>query len=81
MQQPAEAAFLVRATLQVHTATIACPEPRQGFSVPRRSASTVFCRACSIDILDVISSFSWISRFMLLPYFRAVLQAVMRVDM
>lgn len=41
------AAFLVRATLQIHTATIACPEPR----------------ACSIDILDVISSFSWISRF------------------
>ncbi|CAE7235634.1 unnamed protein product [Symbiodinium natans] len=41
------AAFLVRATLQIHSATLGCPQ----------------ARACTIDILDVISSFSWISRF------------------
>mmetsp|Transcript_42558 Transcript_42558/g.99236 ORF Transcript_42558/g.99236 Transcript_42558/m.99236 type:complete len:400 (+) Transcript_42558:24-1223(+) len=41
------ASYLVRAALQIRTATIACPEPR----------------ACTIDIMEVISSFSWISRF------------------
>jgi len=41
------ASFLVRATLQIGAATVACPDPK----------------ACTIDILEVISSFSWISRF------------------
>ncbi|CAJ1346431.1 unnamed protein product, partial [Effrenium voratum] len=41
------AAFLVRATIQIRTATLGCPDPR----------------ACTIDIMDVISSFSWIARF------------------
>lgn len=41
------ASFLVKATLQIATATVACPEPT----------------ACAIDILDVIASFAWVSRF------------------
>jgi len=41
------ASFLVRATLQIATATVGCPDPK----------------ACTIDILEVISSFSWVSRF------------------
>ena len=41
------ASFLVRATLQIATATVACPEPT----------------ACAIDIMDVISSFAWVARF------------------
>eukprot|EP00913_Durusdinium_trenchii_P006723 g6319.t1 len=41
------ASFLVRAILQIRRASIACSNPRN----------------CAIDILDVISSFGWISRF------------------
>lgn len=41
------ASFLIRALLQIRDAAQACPDPRN----------------CAIDIMDVISSFSWISHF------------------
>mmetsp|Transcript_61175 Transcript_61175/g.114382 ORF Transcript_61175/g.114382 Transcript_61175/m.114382 type:complete len:404 (+) Transcript_61175:52-1263(+) len=41
------ASFVVRALLQIRAAGAACPDPR----------------ACAIDVMTVISSFAWISRF------------------
>jgi len=41
------AAYIVRVILQIRSAASACPEPR----------------ACAINILNIISSFAWISQF------------------
>ena len=42
-----EAAYIVRAVLQIRSAASACPEPK----------------ACAINIMNIISSFAWISQF------------------
>ena len=41
------ASYIVRAILQIRSAASACPEPR----------------ACAINIMNIISSFAWISQF------------------
>eukprot|EP00438_Fugacium_kawagutii_P024173 Skav230774 [mRNA] locus=scaffold1473:126973:131647:- [translate_table: standard] len=41
------AAYIVRAILQIRTAASACPEPK----------------SCAINIMNIISSFAWISQF------------------
>eukprot|EP00438_Fugacium_kawagutii_P006878 Skav211344 [mRNA] locus=scaffold2081:78018:79400:+ [translate_table: standard] len=41
------AAYIVRAMLQIRTAASACPEPK----------------SCAINIMNIISSFAWISQF------------------
>ncbi|CAJ1331141.1 unnamed protein product [Effrenium voratum] len=41
------ASYIVRAILQIRSAALACPEPR----------------ACAINIMNIISSFAWISQF------------------
>jgi len=41
------ASYIVRAILQIRSAALACPQPR----------------ACAINIMNIISSFAWISQF------------------
>lgn len=70
-----KASFLIRALLQIRDAAQACPDPRSpggwlgttfhaGISLIQSLCLLISCpRNCAINIMNVISSFAWISHF------------------